>query len=49
MNPNEVTYDVDDIGNIRIRLQYYSELVKKQTEKEREDEKENVRRNDHGN
>jgi hypothetical protein len=49
MNPNQVTYDVEDIGNIKMRLQHYAELAKQRETEKQEKDKKNKRRNGYGN
>ena len=44
MNPNQVTYDVEDIGNIRQRLQYYSDLARQNEDEKKEKEKNKERK-----
>ena len=48
MNP-KTTYDVEDVGNIRMRLKHYAELARRRDSKNKEKDRKNRRRNGYGN
>jgi len=49
MKPNELNYDVEDIGNIKMRLKHYAELAKQRDIEKQEKDKKNERRKGYGN